>query len=327
MGRRHWVGATPRPGAVRREALDCQGRTRQHLAHSTDRMVGPGRGAPILPRLALPDRAVLRAVRRDGAACIARVPGRRHEPPGALDRSLRARVFIRRHLARPRLHGGRRVSPVSRHDRGRRSGSQRSGVGQGLPAAGLAPGQLRPADACQQGVQGPPGQHHDARRCTRRGCARSPASTTASRGSFHSAGPTASCAPTSCSNAARWSRRWRIVSTARAPAWTRSFLGRPASFPLGPHILAARAGVPVILCFGLYEGGADYRIEFVDFGPAAPVDCRGAMLQPTVDRYALLARAGSARTPEELVQLLPLLDAMKRRVVRGLRCDAACCWA
>lgn len=75
------------------------------------------------------------------------------------------------------------------------------------------------------------------------------------------------------------------------------FFGRPAPFPLGPHVLAARAGVPVIMCFGLYEGAADYRIEFVDFGPAAPAASRGAMLQPVVDRYAMLLEQAARRRP------------------------------
>ena len=75
------------------------------------------------------------------------------------------------------------------------------------------------------------------------------------------------------------------------------FFGRPAAFPLGPHVLAARARAPVIMCFGLYEGAADYRIEFTAFGPPAPADSRGAMLQPVVDRYALLLEQAARRQP------------------------------
>jgi len=84
-----------------------------------------------------------------------------------------------------------------------------------------------------------------------------------------------------------------------------SFLGRTASFPLGPHILAARARVPVVLCFGLYEGGADYRIEFVDFGPAAAVDCRGAMFQATIDRYARALEQAARRHPKNWFNFYP----------------------
>ena len=83
------------------------------------------------------------------------------------------------------------------------------------------------------------------------------------------------------------------------------FFGRLASFPLGPHALAARAGVPVILFFGLYEGGADYRIEFAEFGPAAPADSRGAMLQPVVDRYASLLEQAAKRHPKNWFNFYP----------------------
>ena len=84
-----------------------------------------------------------------------------------------------------------------------------------------------------------------------------------------------------------------------------SFLGKPASFPLGPHVLAARAGVPVILCFGLYEGGADYRIEFAEFGAAAPSNSRGAMLQPVVDRYASLLEQVAKQHPKNWFNFYP----------------------
>ncbi len=84
-----------------------------------------------------------------------------------------------------------------------------------------------------------------------------------------------------------------------------SFLGKPASFPLGPHLLAARARVPVILCFGLYEGGADYRIEFAKFGPAAPANSCRAMLQPVVDRYASLLERAAKRYPKNWFNFYP----------------------
>jgi predicted LPLAT superfamily acyltransferase len=76
-----------------------------------------------------------------------------------------------------------------------------------------------------------------------------------------------------------------------------NFFGRAASFPLGPHVLAARAGCPVLMCFGLYEGGARYRIEFADFGPAAEKRSRGAALQGVVDRYAAMLETYARRYP------------------------------
>lgn len=69
---------------------------------------------------------------------------------------------------------------------------------------------------------------------------------------------------------------------------TASFLGRPAALPLAPHVLAARTGAPVMMFFGIYEGGNRYRIEFVEFGLSLPASSRGASLQPALDRYATL---------------------------------------
>lgn len=83
------------------------------------------------------------------------------------------------------------------------------------------------------------------------------------------------------------------------------FLGRVASFPLGPHVLAARAGAPVLMCFGLYEGGARYRIEFIEFGPAAGPDSRGSMLQTVVDRYASLLEQYARQYPKNWFNFYP----------------------
>ncbi len=76
-----------------------------------------------------------------------------------------------------------------------------------------------------------------------------------------------------------------------------SFFGRAARFPLAPHVLAARAGARVLLCFGIYEGGCSYRIEFIDFGEPASKASRGAALQPEVDRYATLLELYARRYP------------------------------
>lgn len=76
-----------------------------------------------------------------------------------------------------------------------------------------------------------------------------------------------------------------------------SFLERFAAFPVAPHVLAARSGAPVVLCFGLHTGGNGYRIEFVEFGPAAARDTRGAAFQPVIDRYARLLELFARRYP------------------------------
>jgi predicted LPLAT superfamily acyltransferase len=44
------------------------------------------------------------------------------------------------------------------------------------------------------------------------------------------------------------------------------FLGAPATFPAGPILLAAMMHCPVVLFFGLYQGGNRYEIYFEQFG-------------------------------------------------------------
>lgn len=75
------------------------------------------------------------------------------------------------------------------------------------------------------------------------------------------------------------------------------FLNRTTTMPIAPHVLAARSGAPILMCFGLYGGGNRYRIEFVEFGPTASSDSRGAALQPAIDRYAALLEQYARRYP------------------------------
>lgn len=82
-----------------------------------------------------------------------------------------------------------------------------------------------------------------------------------------------------------------------APALAARFLERVASFPVAPHVLAARSEAPVVMCFGLHQGGNRYRIEFVEFGPPAAPDSRGSALQPAVDRYAAVLESFARRYP------------------------------
>jgi predicted LPLAT superfamily acyltransferase len=84
-----------------------------------------------------------------------------------------------------------------------------------------------------------------------------------------------------------------------------AFFGRPAPFPVGPHVLAARAGASVLMCFGLYEGGASYRIEFVEFGPAASRRSRGGALQPGVVHYASVLEQCARRHPRNWFNFYP----------------------
>jgi predicted LPLAT superfamily acyltransferase len=61
------------------------------------------------------------------------------------------------------------------------------------------------------------------------------------------------------------------------------FLDAPASFPLGPWLLAATLRIPVMLCFGLYLGGNRYKLVFEAFADPGqlPRRARGE----TVDNY------------------------------------------
>ena len=87
----------------------------------------------------------------------------------------------------------------------------------------------------------------------------------------------------------------RVEDGARSLA-TR-FLDRPAAMPIAPHVLAARSGAPVVMCFGVHEGRNRYRIEFVEFGLGAPRDGRGPAFQPVVDRYAAVLEGFARRYP------------------------------
>lgn len=66
------------------------------------------------------------------------------------------------------------------------------------------------------------------------------------------------------------------------------FLGAPALLPVGPWLLANALKVPVLLCFGLYEGGNRYRLVFEPFAErvAIPREQRGPALDALLVRYA-----------------------------------------
>lgn len=65
-------------------------------------------------------------------------------------------------------------------------------------------------------------------------------------------------------------------------------LGQPAPFPVGPWLLAHSLGVPVMLCFGLYEGGNRYRLVFEPFASSVdiPRQRRAEALDAVIARFA-----------------------------------------
>ena len=105
--------------------------------------------------------------------------------------------------------------------------------------------------------------------------------------------------------ARRPGRRPRRSQRERRPRWRAASSADRLRFPIGPHALAARAGATVLMGFGLYEGGARYRIEFVEFGPAAPAGSRGAALQPVVDRYVAMLESYARRYPKNWFNFFP----------------------
>ncbi|HUD41420.1 MAG TPA: acyltransferase [Dokdonella sp.] len=66
------------------------------------------------------------------------------------------------------------------------------------------------------------------------------------------------------------------------------FLGAPARFPTAPFLVAALVKVPVILCLGLYRGGARYDLSFEPFADALTLtrERREDELREVVQRYA-----------------------------------------
>jgi len=66
------------------------------------------------------------------------------------------------------------------------------------------------------------------------------------------------------------------------------FFGQPATFPQGPLLLASILKAPVILFFGLFQGGRRYTIHFELFTDELQIARRdrSAQLQPWIARYA-----------------------------------------
>lgn len=67
-----------------------------------------------------------------------------------------------------------------------------------------------------------------------------------------------------------------------------AFMGTPAPFPIGPWLLAHTLKVPVVLCFGIYQGGNRYKLIFERFADAVdiPRDRRAQGLDAIMARYA-----------------------------------------
>jgi predicted LPLAT superfamily acyltransferase len=81
-----------------------------------------------------------------------------------------------------------------------------------------------------------------------------------------------------------------LVDRARPgePALGASFLGREAPFPTAPWLIASALKVPVVLAFGLYQGGHRYHLAFESFSDsiAVPRQQRAQAVLSLIQRYA-----------------------------------------
>jgi len=78
------------------------------------------------------------------------------------------------------------------------------------------------------------------------------------------------------------------------------FLGRPAPMPVGPMVLAAVLGAPVILFSGVHRGGRRYDVRFEPFAERVELgraDRRRADLAAWVQRYARHLEAAARAHP------------------------------
>ena len=81
-----------------------------------------------------------------------------------------------------------------------------------------------------------------------------------------------------------------LVDRARPgePALNAQFLGRDAPFPTAPWLIASALKVPVVLAFGLYQGGHSYHLAFESFSDsiAVPRQQRAQAVLSLIRRYA-----------------------------------------
>jgi predicted LPLAT superfamily acyltransferase len=77
------------------------------------------------------------------------------------------------------------------------------------------------------------------------------------------------------------------------------FLGDPASFPLGPHILAGVLDAPVMIAYGVWTGRRRYEVHFELFADRIDLDRRNrqALLEAAAARYAAHLESIAVRFP------------------------------
>ncbi len=93
-----------------------------------------------------------------------------------------------------------------------------------------------------------------------------------------------------------------------------SFLGATARFPLGPLLLAGTLGVPVVMFFGLYQGGARYEVhlETLTEGARVPRNARSATAGSLLERYVARLEHHARQAPYNWFNFYDFWDAGER---------------
>ena len=100
----------------------------------------------------------------------------------------------------------------------------------------------------------------------------------------------------------------------RAPGRTRRaivpFFGRPAAFPIGPFVLAASLGVPVLTFRGVRTGPNRYAVDFAPFADRIVLGetTRNADLSTWIARYAAWLEAGCRAYPFNWFNFYPFWE-------------------
>jgi len=93
------------------------------------------------------------------------------------------------------------------------------------------------------------------------------------------------------------------------------FLGQPASFPVGPIVLAAMTHCPVILFFGIHLGRNRYEIYFEHFADEITLDRdrRAEEIQLWMQRYAGRLEHYARLAPYNWFNFYPFWDQVPAR--------------
>jgi predicted LPLAT superfamily acyltransferase len=100
---------------------------------------------------------------------------------------------------------------------------------------------------------------------------------------------------------------------------TARFLGRPATFPAGPVVLAGVLGVPVVLFFGVHRDGRRYDIRFEPFADRIDLrrERREADITAWVQRYAEALETAARAHPYNWFNFYDFWDGQDGETMAG----------